>query len=97
MATWPVRQEAGQQCGRGPKYLGVNCRSDMATEGIRTTTAREQDPTRGRWWLVAAALLLQFSIGAVYAWSVFSKALGVAEPSSSARCRARCRSRWRSA
>jgi len=28
-----------------------------------------------RWALVAAALLLQFSIGAVYAWSVFSKAL----------------------
>ena len=33
------------------------------------------DPTKGRWGLVAAALLLQFSIGAVYAWSVFSKAL----------------------
>ena len=30
---------------------------------------------KGRWWLVAAALLLQFSIGAVYAWSVFAKAL----------------------
>ena len=29
----------------------------------------------GRWWIVAAALLLQFSIGAVYAWSVFSTAL----------------------
>ncbi|HEX6011371.1 MAG TPA: OFA family MFS transporter [Geminicoccaceae bacterium] len=28
-----------------------------------------------RWVLVVAALLLQFSIGAVYAWSVFSKAL----------------------
>jgi len=45
-----------------------------------TSTALEQNPTRGRWWLVAAALLLQFSIGAVYAWSVFSKALSVAEP-----------------
>jgi OFA family oxalate/formate antiporter-like MFS transporter len=33
------------------------------------------NPTRGRWGLVAAALLLQFSIGAVYAWSVFGKAL----------------------
>ncbi len=33
------------------------------------------DPTKGRWGLVAAALLLQFSIGAVYAWSVFAKAL----------------------
>jgi OFA family oxalate/formate antiporter-like MFS transporter len=32
-------------------------------------------PTKGRWGLVAAALLLQFSIGAVYAWSIFSKAL----------------------
>jgi OFA family oxalate/formate antiporter-like MFS transporter len=30
--------------------------------------------------LVAAGLLLQFSIGAVYAWSVFSKALQEAEP-----------------
>ncbi|WEG09742.1 OFA family MFS transporter [Microbacterium horticulturae] len=35
-------------------------------------------PTAGRWWIVVAALLLQFSIGAVYAWSVFGKAL--AEP-----------------
>lgn len=33
------------------------------------------DPTRGRWLLVGAALLLQFSIGAVYAWSVFSAEL----------------------
>jgi OFA family oxalate/formate antiporter-like MFS transporter len=36
------------------------------------------NPTRGRWGLVLAALLLQFSIGAVYAWSVFSKALTTA-------------------
>jgi len=40
----------------------------------------ESAPTRGRWGLVAAALLLQLSIGAVYAWSVFSKALQGAEP-----------------
>jgi MFS transporter, OFA family, oxalate/formate antiporter len=32
-------------------------------------------PGVNRWLLVVAALLLQFSIGAVYAWSVFSKAL----------------------
>jgi OFA family oxalate/formate antiporter-like MFS transporter len=32
-------------------------------------------PGANRWVLVGAALLLQFSIGAVYAWSVFSKAL----------------------
>jgi OFA family oxalate/formate antiporter-like MFS transporter len=31
--------------------------------------------TTNRWLLVGAGLLLQFSIGAVYAWSVFSKAL----------------------
>ena len=37
-------------------------------------------PTRGRWWLVAGALLLQFSVGAVYAWSVFGKALSLAGP-----------------
>jgi OFA family oxalate/formate antiporter-like MFS transporter len=52
----------------------------MTTQEKRASTAYEQDPTKGRWWLVAAALLLQFSIGAVYAWSVFSKALTVAEP-----------------
>ena len=40
-------------------------------------TARDETTTPGgnRWLLVVAALLLQFSIGAVYAWSVFSKAL----------------------
>ena len=43
--------------------------SAPATRGSST------DPTAGRWWIVAAALLLQFSIGAVYAWSVFSTAL----------------------
>lgn len=36
--------------------------------------APEAPPGR-RWLLVAAGLLLQFSIGAVYAWSVFAKAL----------------------
>jgi MFS transporter, OFA family, oxalate/formate antiporter len=51
----------------------------MATDD-KPTPAYEQNPTRGRWRLVAAALLLQFSIGAVYAWSVFGKALSLAEP-----------------
>ncbi|HEY5474731.1 MAG TPA: OFA family MFS transporter, partial [Candidatus Limnocylindrales bacterium] len=46
----------------------------------QTHNGSVDDPTRGRWWLVAAALLLQFSVGAVYAWSVFSKALSLAEP-----------------
>src|SRR5918997_1125248 len=43
----------------------------MSTDA--TTTA--DNPTKGRWGLVAAGLLLQLSIGAVYAWSVFSSAL----------------------
>ena len=38
------------------------------------------DQSKGRWGLVAAALLLQFAIGAVYAWSVFSKGLQAAAP-----------------
>jgi OFA family oxalate/formate antiporter-like MFS transporter len=33
------------------------------------------NPTRSRWFLAAAAVLLQLALGAVYAWSVFSKAL----------------------
>lgn len=36
-------------------------------------------PGRSRWLIVAGALLLQFSIGAVYAWSVFGGALENAE------------------
>jgi OFA family oxalate/formate antiporter-like MFS transporter len=51
------------------------------TSSPRTASSRASDnPTRGRWLLVAAALLLQFSIGAVYAWSVPSKALQAAGP-----------------
>ena len=44
---------------------------------VQRTASRPtgEDPTKGRWLLVGAALLLQFSIGAVYAWSVFSSAL----------------------
>src|SRR4051795_143336 len=38
-------------------------------------TARTDDPTRGRWPLAGAAVLLQLALGAVYSWSVFSKAL----------------------
>jgi MFS transporter, OFA family, oxalate/formate antiporter len=42
---------------------------------MSTTATTTDNPTKGRWGLVAAALLLQFSIGAVYAWSVFARAL----------------------
>lgn len=43
-------------------------------------TTQTVEATAKRWWLVGGALLLQFSIGAVYAWSVFAAALGEAEP-----------------
>jgi OFA family oxalate/formate antiporter-like MFS transporter len=42
---------------------------------MSTNATTADNPTKGRWGLVAAALLLQFSIGAVYAWSVFARAL----------------------
>jgi OFA family oxalate/formate antiporter-like MFS transporter len=40
-----------------------------------TRATVSDNPTRIRWWLAAAGVLLQLSLGAVYAWSVFSKAL----------------------
>jgi len=42
-------------------------------------TAPAGNPTRGRWVLVGAALLLQLCLGAVYAWSIFSAALTEAD------------------
>ena len=39
----------------------------------------QEGPSGFRWLLVAGALLLQFSIGAVYAWSVFGGALEEAD------------------
>jgi OFA family oxalate/formate antiporter-like MFS transporter len=38
-------------------------------------TATSTDPTRGRWYIVIAAVLVQLALGAVYAWSVFNKPL----------------------
>ena len=43
--------------------------------GDETGESSQTGPGGFRWLLVAAALLLQFSIGAVYAWSTFSGAL----------------------
>ena len=51
----------------------------MSTARTSTSTAGT-NPTRGRVLLVVAALLLQLSLGAVYAWSVFAKALQSAGP-----------------
>ncbi|WP_455768992.1 L-lactate MFS transporter [Micromonospora chersina] len=45
---------------------------------MATTAARSRGnppPTRGRWGLVVAAVLVQLALGAVYAWSVFNKPL----------------------
>ena len=50
----------------------------MSSSSASTSTASSSGsagPSGNRWLLVAGGLLLQFSIGAVYAWSVFSKAL----------------------
>ncbi|WP_241384107.1 L-lactate MFS transporter [Rhodococcus sp. CH91] len=54
--------------------------SDQGTHERRSTAAPDgQPPGTFRWLLVAGALLLQFSIGAVYAWSVFGGALESAD------------------
>ena len=60
--------------------MGTPIHSSSVVDDLTASHHHQDTMTRGRWWLVAAALLLQFSIGAVYAWSVFSKALSVAEP-----------------
>ncbi|HLL69686.1 MAG TPA: OFA family MFS transporter [Micromonosporaceae bacterium] len=39
------------------------------------TASTNADPTKGRWGLVAAAVLVQLALGAVYAWSVFNQPL----------------------
>lgn len=44
----------------------------MATS---TEAVTDRDPTRGRWWIVVAAVLVQLALGAVYAWSVFNTPL----------------------
>ena len=38
-------------------------------------TSTTAAPTRGRWGIVIAAVLVQLALGAVYAWSVFNKPL----------------------
>jgi OFA family oxalate/formate antiporter-like MFS transporter len=53
----------------------MSTNNGSAAVGGRGATAGGHDPTRGRWLLVGAGLLVQLAIGGVYAWSVFSKAL----------------------
>jgi OFA family oxalate/formate antiporter-like MFS transporter len=45
------------------------------SQSATVTGGTSHDPTHRRWRIVIAALLLQFSIGAIYAWSVFGTAL----------------------
>ena len=47
----------------------------MSQSATTAASPGSRSAVQGRWWIVVAALLLQFSIGAVYAWSVFSTAL----------------------
>jgi OFA family oxalate/formate antiporter-like MFS transporter len=42
---------------------------------VATSDIVSANPVRGRWLIAAAGVLLQLALGAVYAWSVFSKAL----------------------
>lgn len=52
----------------------------MASTAGSEIGAQPQKPAGNRWLLVGGGLLLQFSIGAVYAWSTFAKAFQEAEP-----------------
>lgn len=52
----------------------------MASTAGTESAAGSQTPSGNRWLLVGGGLLLQFSIGAVYAWSTFAAALQDAEP-----------------
>ena len=52
----------------------------MASTAGTESTAGSQTPSGNRWLLVGGGLLLQFSIGAVYAWSTFAAAFQEAEP-----------------
>ncbi|WP_166139107.1 L-lactate MFS transporter [Nocardioides ochotonae] len=54
--------------------------SEIHESEATTADGGVQTPSASRWVLVGAGLLLQFSIGAVYAWSVFAKAYQDAEP-----------------
>jgi OFA family oxalate/formate antiporter-like MFS transporter len=46
---------------------------------MATSDTVGSNPTRGRWLIAGAGVLLQLALGAVYAWSVFSKALQAPE------------------
>ncbi|MCW2501750.1 MAG: transporter [Actinomycetia bacterium] len=46
----------------------------MSTDS-RQSADTSATPTRGRWYIVIAAVLVQLALGAVYAWSVFNKPL----------------------
>jgi MFS transporter, OFA family, oxalate/formate antiporter len=47
----------------------------VASTARGTADTGTADPTRGRWGIAVAAVLVQLALGAVYAWSVFNKPL----------------------
>ena len=47
----------------------------VSSGSSRAARERGADPTRGRWFIVIGAVLVQLALGAVYAWSVFNKPL----------------------
>ena len=51
------------------------------TESRSATTTSERAPagSPNRWLILVAAVLVQLAIGAVYAWSVFGKAMQAEE------------------
>ena len=81
-----ARVSASSRRGRPPRAIPAtpSCpqRERLEREGPVRYSGGNKDTSREdqRWLLVAAGLLLQFSIGAVYAWSVFAKALADAAP-----------------
>ncbi len=63
-----------------PGVRGTRKGLEMASSAPTETSSTGQQPTGNRWLLVGAGLLLQFSIGAVYAWSTFAAAFQEADP-----------------
>src|SRR5205085_6577112 len=76
-ATRTIRSQGPDRrgCSRGAKEDHAMSHSASSDDHTTSTDSAGDNPTKGRWLLVGAALLLQFSIGAVYAWSVFAAAL----------------------
>src|SRR4051812_8664097 len=69
----PRRTRSTRCCRNGSAWTNRGRRGLARDTGRRPGMA--DNPTRGRWNLVVAAVLVQLALGAVYAWSVFNKPL----------------------